>query len=85
MDKRRKWTDEEIHMLKELWPHWGTLKLAEMTNKSKRMIKAKVDKLFLKKLPKKERKCISCDTGFQERRSNGFYCKKCLDMRGVDI
>lgn len=71
------WTKNRATTLKKWWPHWGTYVLATCLGLKRSQIKSKVDKLRLKMLPKSERLCIECKTGFQYSRGAGVRCRLC--------
>ena len=78
------WDENDVKLLTEWWPHWGTAIIKPKFNQkfTAQQIKSKVDKLFLKMLPRNERKCITCSAGIQHSRKYGKNCRKCgLNIR----
>lgn len=71
------WSEKQVQILREMWPHWGSARLSEILNLTEQQIKSKVDKLSLKMLPKEQRKCVSCEIGYQKNRTYGLYCRGC--------
>lgn len=71
------WTKENVDFLEVWWPHFGTIKIAEILNLKRSQIKAKVNKLKLRLHLKHERLCINCKKDYQYTRSAGLYCKVC--------
>lgn len=72
-----RWTYEQINILETWWPHFGTIYLAEMLTLKKSQVKAKVDHLCLKLLPKNNRLCSCCRNQHQFSRYAGTFCKDC--------
>lgn len=76
------WSDDDVNFINIWWPHFGTEWVASELSQTKLRVKAKVDKLQLKMLPKTQRLCITCRTNFQyiddnpNRRTNKT-CKVC--------
>jgi hypothetical protein len=72
-----KWTEKNVQILKEYWPHWGTEKTSTILQLTDLQVKSKADKLNLKMLPKNQRLCICCNTKFQCSRRYGLSCREC--------
>jgi hypothetical protein len=75
------WTEEETNFLKTWYPHFGSYYVADKLGIPRPVVKCRVDKLELHLLPKTERKCISCESGRQDKRSHGYYCSECFNIR----
>lgn len=74
---RLPWTKEKVETLVEFWPHFGTQFIANLLEIKTSQIKAKVNKLKLKLLPKNQRLCAMCKRDFQFSRWGGIKCKEC--------
>ncbi len=72
-----KWSEKDIQILKEYWPHWGTEKAASILQLTELQVKSKADKLRLTMLPKNQRRCICCNTKYQSSRRYGLSCRDC--------
>jgi hypothetical protein len=71
------WTREEIDILREFYPHFGTRYVKRILKIEWLVIRHKIDKLGLIKLPREQRRCLGCSTGHQSNRKYGWYCREC--------
>lgn len=74
---RAPWTADLVAELRDGWPHWGTREMSWRLGLKMPQVKSKADKLGLKMLPKGERRCSLCPTGFQSKRQYGLRCHSC--------
>jgi len=81
---RKPWDKIKVDWLVEWWPHYGTYHCANHLGLSQRQVKAKVDKLGLHLLPKKERLCTICSKEYQDSRRKGLRCPKCFSAHRKD-
>ena len=83
---RYPWTKEKVEILLNHWPHFGTYGIFHLLpDITRKQVKAKVNKLGLKLLPKTERLCISCKKNKQHSRKYGLQCKECSLSKRRDI
>jgi len=77
-----RWTTEEVGILEEFYPHFGVRYVKRILKIDWLTIRHKIDKLGLVKLPRDQRKCLGCLTGYQSKRRYGWYCRECfLEIR----
>ena len=75
---RKPWTKDLVKTLIRYWPHFGTHGMASiLTGISRKQIKAKINKLKIKLLPKKKRLCMLCKKRHQYCRTAGLKCRVC--------
>ena len=82
---RNPWDKEKIEFLLKWWPHFGTYWVAEKLNLNSSQIKAKVDKINLKSLPKTDKLCVDCRVEHQFARYAGLRCRRCHLSRRENI
>lgn len=75
--RKNLWNKEQVEFLKETYSHWGTSKVVETFGIDLMRARHKADKLKLKMLPKSERLCIECQSGFQKKRE--YVCQECFN------
>lgn len=74
---RDPWNAEKVDYLRQWWPHFGTIVIAEELSMSRQQIKSKTNSLRLLLLPKSERLCAICRTKKQKNRYCGIRCIDC--------
>jgi len=76
--QRPPWNDRaKVEFLVHWWRHFGTYVVAQELGLTRLQVKAKVDKLGLKMLPKAYRLCAVCRRRRQKTRSQGAKCRAC--------
>jgi hypothetical protein len=84
--QRPPWNDRaKVEFLARWWRHFGTWGVARELGLTRRQVKAKADKLGLKKLPKSRRLCATCRRRRQKTREQGLLCRVCHLARRKDL
>jgi hypothetical protein len=75
---RPPWTKERVDFLVQWWPHFGSVYIADRLGLTVAQVKAKVNKLRLRLLPRSQRLCVGCQTNYQTPAYRGLLCPACL-------